>query len=512
MGKDNYPFFSWMPKPLGITLLLLMFAPLMFAGGTYLTNVAEMVGTTGLWMEDFQLISSCSFLGMALFFPFMVNYLQTRNVKKVYVCGLLLLILINTTLAHTESVVLQCVLCLVLGFIRVMLVLNTTFVIAPYAFGLDTLSMFTAKVLPEPKVQYAMSHLRALLISALYLLLMSFIQLSNYMVGWVAYEYQWNYSYNLVNIILGVTLLLVWITMTSEKRNDEHYHIPWEITGESVLTACFLCASCYVLIYGKTLDWLSSSSICLGITITLVSFGMLVCIEMNKRSNVYLDLHVFLRRDVWIGMALFLVTVLANYGNTLMLSFIKMASSASNLHGAELSLWNILGCVVGSLLAAVMILRKMRYKYIFGTGLLLMCVSNIYLYFQYQPQGMYDNMILPSVINYAGMIMPYVVTCAYGMNRLPAWMLPTWLFLMIAVRNVVAPALSMSVYSNLMQDRELYYLTRFVQDALTLSDAIKVNSSAALVAMKDVTGIIIWFSGICAALVLACPNRWSLKS
>lgn len=46
-GENNYPFFHWMPKPLGITLLILMFIPWMFSGGTYLTNVAEMVGTTG---------------------------------------------------------------------------------------------------------------------------------------------------------------------------------------------------------------------------------------------------------------------------------------------------------------------------------------------------------------------------------------------------------------------------------------------------------------------------------
>ena len=206
-GENNYPFFHWMPKPLGITLLILMFIPWMFAGGTYLTNVAEMVGTTGLWMEDYQLISSCSFLGMSLFFPFMVRYLQTRNVRKIYICGILLLILINTLLAHTESVTGLCTLCIVLGFVRVMLVLNTTFVLAPYAVGLDTLAMFTAKEMPDPKDQYAMDHQRALLMSGLYLLIMVLIQLSNYMVGWIAYEYQWNYSYTLVNIILGCFLL-----------------------------------------------------------------------------------------------------------------------------------------------------------------------------------------------------------------------------------------------------------------------------------------------------------------
>lgn len=513
MKKDTYPFYSWMPKPLGIALLVLMFVPMMFAGGTYLTNVAEMVGTTGLWMEDFQLISSCSFMGMALFFPFMVDYLRVRPVKQVYIYGFLMLILINIALAHVESVAGQCVLCMALGFVRVMLVLNTTFILAPYAAGIDTLVMFTAKTLPEPGVQQAVEHQRALLLSGLYLLIMGLVQLSNYVVGWMAYAYQWKYSYTLVNIILAVFLLFVWITMTPAKHNEMRYRIPWGMAGEFVLTVGFLCGTCYVLIYGKTLDWFSSTSVCVGGIVATVSLGMLIHMEIRKSGRaVYLDLHVFLKRHVWVGIALFLVTVLANYGNTLMVSYIKMASSASNLHGASLSLWNLLGCVVGFLLSVAMICRRVRYKYIFGTGLLLMCLSNVYLYFQYQPQGVYDNMAFPSVLNYAGLFMPYVVVCAYGMNRLPAWMLPTWLFLMVAVRNVVAPAVSMSVYSNLMQEKQQYYITRFVQDAPSLPEATKVIGQAGIMAMKDITGRIIWFTAICTALTVSYPKRWSMKS
>lgn len=121
-------------------------------------------------------------------------------------------------------------------------------------------------------------------------------------------------------------------------------------------------------------------------------------------------------------------------------------------------------------------------------------------------------MILPSVCNFAGMFMPYAVVCAYGMNRLPSWLLPTWLFLMIAVRNAVAPAISMSVYGNLMQERQQHYVTRFVQDVPSLAGAVTVKGQAAIVAMKDVTGRIVWFTGIVAVLALAYPRRWSMRS
>lgn len=289
-------------------------------------------------------------------------------------------------------------------------------------------------------------------------------------------------------------------------------YLPWKQIPDLLLTVVFLCAFCYVLIYGKTCDWYASPAIWAGTAIGLCAFGALLLKEASARTGTYLDLHVFAYRNVWIGMLLFLVTVIANYGSTLMVSYIKAASAADNLHGATLSLWCVLGCVLGGALSVVMIVRRIPYKYIFATGLLLVCISNVYLYFQYQPQGVYEHMILPSVCNFAGMFMPYAVVCAYGMNRLPSWLLPTWLFLMIAVRNAVAPAISMSVYGNLMQERQQHYVTRFVQDVPSLAGAVTVKGQAAIVAMKDVTGRIVWFTGIVAVLALAYPRRWSMRS
>ena len=117
-----------------------------------------------------------------------------------------------------------------------------------------------------------------------------------------------------------------------------------EANPDLLLTVVFLCAFCYVLIYGKTCDWYASPAIRAG---TAIGLCALLLKEAASRAGTYLDLHVFTYRNVWIGMLLFLVTVIANYGSTLMVSYIKAASAADNLHGATLSLWCVLGCVLG---------------------------------------------------------------------------------------------------------------------------------------------------------------------
>ena len=42
----NYPFYNWVPKPLGIILLILLFIPILTVGGVYTANSGEM--TSGL--------------------------------------------------------------------------------------------------------------------------------------------------------------------------------------------------------------------------------------------------------------------------------------------------------------------------------------------------------------------------------------------------------------------------------------------------------------------------------
>ena len=50
----NYPFYSWMPKPLGIIILLFFFLPILTVGGVYSVNSTEMMSGLGIISEHIQ--------------------------------------------------------------------------------------------------------------------------------------------------------------------------------------------------------------------------------------------------------------------------------------------------------------------------------------------------------------------------------------------------------------------------------------------------------------------------
>lgn len=188
---SNHPFYAWMPKPIGIVILLLIFVPPTFSGGAYLCNVSEMSGDLALWTEDIQMASFFTSIGMCLFPPFMVRFLQARRVKQTYLWGFFLLILLNGICGITANRIILFASCFFIGIVRVMLMLSSTFAIAPYLTGMNTLAMFTMTEEPLPAVQYQLERKRTFLMPVLYFVILTISQMSNVLLAWFAYEYHW---------------------------------------------------------------------------------------------------------------------------------------------------------------------------------------------------------------------------------------------------------------------------------------------------------------------------------
>ena len=517
--KNNYPFHAWVPRPLGIMILLLMFVPPTFSGGAYLSNVNEMQGSMAWWTEDTQLASFFTSIGMCLFPPFMVPFLQMRRTKQTYIVCFLLLMVLNAVCAFTTSLPMLVAACLVTGFVRVVVILNCTFTIAPYLTGMDTLSMFTMKEEPSPGIQYQLERKRTFLMPVLYFYILFIAQLSNILTAWFAYHFRWQDAYLAVIGMLMVAVVIILITMPDEEKKAPS-NSPWgerRKVPEMLLMAVALCSMTYVLIYGKTLDWWDSSYIVWAFSLLLISIGLFILLALRRGDVAYLPLGVFSYRYVAMSMLLFLVCMIFNSANSFVMTFARISTSADNVQVSSLSLWAIVGCLVGLVLSLLLIVRKVHFRWIFSLAFLLMAASNAYLYFQYQTEGMFHNLWLPMLLNFTGLLMLYSLVAAWGMKGLPSRYLATFVFLMICMRNAIAPVVGTSIYSNALYHRQQYHVTRLSQDVDALSSDArhlppavlkgKVMQQATLVAMKDVSGTTVAGLTATAILVLFLPYR-----
>lgn len=530
MQKNNHPFHEWVPRPVGILVLLLMFVPPTFSGGAYLCNISEMSGGLGVWTEDIQLASFFTSIGMCLFPPFMVPFLQARRIKRTYLWCFLLLIPLNYICAVTTSVPMLLATCLLTGFVRIIVMLNCTFTIAPYLTGMDTLSMFTMEEEPSADAQYTLERKRTFLMPVLYTFILLISQASNMLTAWFAYEYRWQDAYFVVIGMLITAMLLVVCTMPDEKKTNA-YKVEWRKVPDMLLMAAALCCMAHILVYGKTLDWFCSRDIQLATGLLLIFCGAFLFRSLRHGEKAYLPLKVFTYRNVWMSMLLFMLAMVFNSANTFVGTFAKLSTPINNMQSASLSGWAIAGCLSGLLLSILLIVKQVRFRTIFCVAFLLMAASNIYLYFQYQTMGLFGNMIFPMALNYTGLLMLYSVVAAFGMKGLPSRYLATFVFLMIWMRNAIAPVVGSSVYANWLNYQQQYNVTRLAQTvdgenvlayktflqakrmgqaggkgtteaeqfaATSLKRRVAVQST--IVAMKDITGqtilLLLWTAGM----------------
>ncbi len=446
-----------------------------------------------------------------------------------------MLIPLNYVCAVTTSVPVLLAACLLTGFVRIAVMLNCTFTIAPYLTGMDTLAMFTMTAEPPADVQYGLERKRTFLMPVLYFYILIISQSSNLLTAWFAYEYSWQDAYYAVIGMLLVASLLVMLTMADEEKKEK-WEIEWTMVPDMLLMGVALCSMAYVLVYGNVLDWFDSMYIRAATAVFLLSAGVFVYMAFRHRKHYYLPPEVFTFRNVWMSMLLFILAMVFNSANSFVTAFAKIATPINNMQGAFISRWAIVGCLIGLVLSLLMVLRKARFRTIFATAFIIMASADVYMYFQYSTTGLLENMTLPTILNFTGLLMLYSLAAAFGMKSLPSRYLATYVFLMIWMRNAIAPVVGASIYSNWLTERQQHYVTRLAQTVdrenttaaqtftmtklvgqaggkgtleaeqlATISLKGRATVQAAIVAMKDITGQTVLLIAGAVILVFILP-------
>lgn len=533
--KENYPFYDWMPKPLGCLVLFLMFFPVTFSGGAYMNNLAEMAGGMGVQNEGIQMASYATSIGMALFAPFMAGFMTVRRVKHVFMRAMLLLLALNAVIATTDNVVVTIAACLFIGFFRVMLMMNITFTLVKYGMGIDALSQFVLTEEPSQDDREKAEHARSWQMAGYYGVMLMIAQLGNVLTAYYAWHATWRHVYYVVMVMLLVALILVKFTMPNEEKSVA-YQWEWKKIPVVVCLGVMMVSLCYVLVCGKTLDWFSSPRIVYTTAIFLVSTAGYFFLSTNHLGEDSMRWQIMGLKNVWLSALLFTVLMILFSCSMFVSTFAKLSTQAGNFDAGMLASWAILGCFIGLLIAAAMAFARIHFRWILAVGFGLLFVADVYLYFQYQTEGSFDHMVVVTVINYAGLFIPYAMLVPLGMKHLPVRYMTTYIFVMLLFRNALAPVAGMSLYTNWLQERQQHYIHRLAQnvdyenqqaatydygmrrmgqakggstlEAQQLSATAmrgKITVQATLVAMRDITGTSIWLLVGTIAFVLFFP-------
>lgn len=532
----NYPFYNWVPKWLGILILVLMFIPILTVGGVYSVNSTEMMGGLGIISEHITFTNFATSIGMAAFCPFLYRLVVIRREKMMCLAGFSMMYVLSYICAETDSIFLLALCSVLMGFLRMVLMMVNLFTLILYAGRIEAYLKIKPGLEPVDGEGWDKLDIeRSIAQPGIYLFFMILGQLGTSLTAWLAYEYEWQYVYYYMMGMLLVCILVIFVTMPYHRFQNKRFPINFRQFGNATLFCIPLVCFTYVMVYGKVLDWWDDPTIRMAAITAVLTGALFFYMESTHRSPYYL-VGVLKLRTIRMGVLFYFLLMFFNSSAMFVNVFAGIGMKLDNWQNASLGNWTMLGYFIGGMITIFLSMKKVHFKYIFAGGFVMLGLAALFMYFEVQTDGLYERMKYPVIIRSTGMMMLYSLIPTYATQRMPYKFLSSWICTMITIRMVIAPSLGAAVYTNALQERQQNYVTRYAQDVdllnpetsasflgtvrgmsyqgkskaeavnmAALSAKGRIQVQATLVAVKEMAGWTLYACLACAIFVLVVP-------
>lgn len=532
----NYPFYNWVPKWLGILILVLMFIPILTVGGVYSVNSTEMMSGLGIISEHITFTNFATSIGMAAFCPFLYRLVVIRREKMMCLAGFSMMYVLSYICAETDSIFLLALCSVLMGFLRMVLMMVNLFTLILYAGRIEAYLKIKPGLEPVDGEGWDKLDIeRSIAQPGIYLFFMILGQLGTSLTAWLAYEYEWQYVYYYMMGMLLVCILVIFVTMPYHRFQNKRFPINFRQFGNATLFCIPLVCFTYVMVYGKVLDWWDDPTIRMAAITAVLTGALFFYMESTHRSPYY-QVGVLKLRTIRRGVLFYFLLMFLNSSAMFVNVFAGIGMKLDNWQNASLGNWTMLGYFIGGMITIFLSMKKVHFKYIFAGGFVMLGLAALFMYFEVQTDGLYERMKYPVIIRSTGMMMLYSLIPTYATQRMPYKFLSSWICTMITIRMVIAPSLGAAVYTNALQERQQNYVTRYAQDIDLLhpdasasfmstvrgmsyqgkskAEAVnmaamsvkgRVQVQATLVAVKEMAGWTLYACLACAIFVLVVP-------
>ena len=532
----NYPFYNWVPKWLGILILVLMFIPILTVGGVYSVNSTEMMSGLGIISEHITFTNFATSIGMAAFCPFLYRLVVIRREKMMCLAGFSMMYVLSYICAETDSIFLLALCSVLMGFLRMVLMMVNLFTLILYAGRIEAYLKIKPGLEPADGEGWDKLDIeRSIAQPGIYLFFMILGQLGTSLTAWLAYEYEWQYVYYYMMGMLLVCILVIFVTMPYHRFQNKRFPINFRQFGNATLFCIPLVCFTYVMVYGKVLDWWDDPTIRMAAITAVLTGALFFYMESTHRSPYYL-VGVLKLRTIRMGVLFYFLLMFFNSSAMFVNVFAGIGMKLDNWQNASLGNWTMLGYFIGGMITIFLSMKKVHFKYIFAGGFIMLGMAALFMYFEVQTDGLYERMKYPVIIRSTGMMMLYSLIPTYATQRMPYKFLSSWICTMITIRMVIAPSLGAAVYTNALQERQQNYVTRYAQDVdllnpetsasflgtvrgmsyqgkskaeavnmAALSAKGRIQVQATLVAVKEMAGWTLYACLACAIFVLVVP-------
>lgn len=448
----DIPVRSWVPDSVAITALFIIMLPIAMLNGTYTGSMVEVSNTLGVYTEDITIGYYAASAGMAVSYPIVPKILNALSSKSLLLIDLSLQFLLSFFCARQADIDLLIAASFIIGFLKGFLMLwlirRIKFVFSPK----DVRSEFYAYFYP---------------------LVFGAGQLSMVITALLAYHYDWKYMYYFMMLLILLAILTVILLFRNDRPSR---HIPWKELHprEMLIIATGVLMLIYVITYGKTLDWMASTRICIYIVIAPLLIALFIW-EQFHSSHPYVSLKPLFQWKAIVGYFYMMLVMFFSTSTSLLTSYMTTILRIDNTHNYTLYIWLLPGYVVGAVICFWWFRwQRWRFRFLIAGSMGCFVLFFGMLYFGISPDSTYEMLYLPMFLRGLGMLTLIIAFALFAVEDLPPKYLLSNAFFLITFRSVLTPVVASAFYSNALYHLQQKYMVK-LSETVTATDPLAAS-------------------------------------
>lgn len=518
---DNQIYRFNMPKGLAVLWHISLMVPMMMAGSVYAVSTEDIVGSMQIWSEDFMFISLSALVGFAAVSAQWHRIVCVRRHRAVWLAGLSVMMMLTFLSMHTRNVWLLAFYNVIIGGTRMTMHITNISALARKVKGLELRIFLGPKGDGTSTATWdANSAFKATFIPLILALIMSIVQVAQWLLALFAATHPWQQLYPLTIAIFAAAMLLLVVIEKHRDWSDPDEsasplddapstpdgrcpYLSLKFLGSLTATCITWEAFIFFFIYGKTLDWFHSQSIVLAAVLFVVFFALNIIIDNGKPdSERYFRRETLRYPSLWLSAVLLVIAMTLNSSSALTNIVAAIGLSMDTYVSNMLSNWNIAGYLLGGITCVVM--RRLGIHFRWTTAFCLLAYAWLmwFTYNQVQMQARYDDLRMLTIVRSALMVLLSANLIGYALWRMPLRLFPSWIHIVMVTRAVMASAIGYAYFGAGLQ----HYQREFTYSlAAATSSPLTVTLQSIILSVKHLSGQLLWFCLILTVIVILIP-------
>lgn len=487
MSKYNTSLFqSWVPKWLQKATIIIGFIPIIMVSGVYIKNLALMVSDTQILSSYYMMAYFSSSIGLYVLYPLGIRFKRAFHSKKLVIGSLLALALLSYICGNTDNAIIFIIGSLLIGMVKY---------IGLFEFAIPLIQIICP------------SNTREKSYPILYPLLIFVSYFGSILYTQVAEIFHWDKVYLIMEIILITEALVMTLLMHNQRAMKKYPLLQIDWIGMILFTSILMGIN-YLLCMGAYHEWFGAPII-KKIIISIVILFAIFIYHQSRLKRPYIDLKSITKKNIIISILLSLTVGFFLASGSLLSIYIKNILGYNNFSYAVFYLTMVPGCILGGIICYHWLDQEWAIKGLILLGLACSIISNILIYFVFNPVGDISNMILPMIFKGIGMIILFISIGIYCYKDLTPLNMFSPATIFITIRSFIGVALFITLSSWTFQYLQLQnqsFLAENIDNVLwstrsRISIYRSIRIQAILLAAKQIYGYTIIIGVMISILV-----------